>query len=505
MHKTIDEYIASGETKLALEQLGGFLSDLSEKYLNDWFQVSARYHELESEKNRGVLSQNEVEVEMNKINFALLTLLNACREIVRNNLPVTHLSGNPEQNIEQLLRSKLLGKYKVLEKVGEGATGLIFKGRDEFSGRTVAIKVLKVQTTEIQSAAEEVGRVARFKHRGIIKIFDVYFDSFPLCIITEFIDGVSIAKLIQSSGAIPISRTRELICQLGDVLDYIRHRKIRHTTIRPSKIQIDEEGYPVLSPFEVIKSGKSDRNLEKVIQDCAYLSPEKLASVDGGEQFNAQAEERSDQFSIALLAYEMLTGVRLFAGENIPDIIRARVQFFSNARVRQSKLALIDHHPVMKRILAKMLQESPGKRYEDLKSALRAIDALQINEKPWLLKVKDSYQRCLMSNESFIGHFYENLFKALPEAKAMFSGQKDQFRMLQNAVLLLIESDANRHFLERILLSPKHEGLQARHYEIFITQLIQTASEHDEKWNAELNKAWQQATEPALKILKAAQ
>jgi len=501
MDKTIDQLLADGETKQALDKLGGLLKDLSAKYQEDWFAISARFHQLESERRLGHLPEGERHLE-NKINFDLLTLFKDCREIARNYVSPAYLAGGLDQNIEQLLKNKLLGKYKILEKVGEGATGLIYRGKDEFSGRIVAIKVLKVQTSELNRAEAEVEKVTRFKHRGIIKIFDVYFDSYPLCIITEFIDGINLDKLIRSSGAIPLARTRELICQLGDILDYIRHRKVWHTTIRPSKIQIDEEGYPVLSPFEVIKSGKADRNLEKVLQDCAYLSPEKLAVSDGAETYNAQREELSDQFSMGVLAYEMLTGKRLFDGENIPAIIQARYAFFGNARHRQAQLSLLDNYPVMKRILSKMLQEAPEKRYEDLKSALRAIDALVVNEKPWLLKVKDSYQRCLLSSGSFIADFYKNLFKALPEVQSMFSGDKDQHRMLQNAVLLLLESDGNRNFLERILQSPKHGGLQAQHYEVFIAQLIQTAAEHDEKWNEEIRKAWEKTIEPALKIIR---
>ncbi len=149
-----------------------------------------------------------------------------------------------------------------------------------------------------------------------------------------------------------------------------------------------------------------------------------------------------------------------------------------------------------------MLQELPEQRYEDFKSALRAIEAIRVNEKPWLLKVKDSYQRCLLSNGNFIAHFYENLFNVLPEVQSMFSGHKDQHRMLQNAVLLLLESDGNRNFLEHILRSPKHSGLQPQHYEVFIAQLIQTAADHDEKWNEDLRKAWGKTIEPALNIIR---
>ncbi|NUN99408.1 MAG: protein kinase [Saprospiraceae bacterium] len=501
MDKTIDQLLADGETKQALDKLGSLLKDLSLKYQEDWFSISARFHQLESERLRGLLPEGERHLD-NKLNFDLLTLFKDCREIARHYVSPVYLAGGIEQNIEQSLETKLLGKYKVLKKVGEGATGLIFKGKDEFSGRIVAIKVLKVQTSDLKRAADEVEKVTRFKHRGIIKIFDVYFDSYPLCIITEFIDGINLDKLIRGSGPIPLGRTRDLICQLGDTLDYIRHRKVRHTTIRPSKIQIDEEGYPVLSPFEVIKSGRPDRNLEKVIQDCAYLSPEKLAPVDGADQYDAGAEERSDQFSMAVLAYEMLTGMRLFEGENIPEIINSRNSFFSNARFRQEKLGVLDEYPVMKKILAKMLQELPERRYEDLKSALRAIDAMPVVEKPWLLKVKDSYQRCLLSSGDFIAHFYENLFNALPEVKPLFNAHSDQHRMLQNAVLLLLETDSNRNFLERILQSTKHNGLKIQHYEVFIDQLIQTAAQHDAKWNEDLNKAWQKAMEPALKIIR---
>ena len=501
MDKTIDQLLADGETKQALDKLGGLLQDLSGKYQEDWFALSARFHKLESERRLGHLPESERYLE-NKINFDLLTLFKDCREIARNYVSPAYLSVGLDQNFEQLLKIKLLGKYSVLEKVGEGATGLIFKGKDEFSGRIVAIKVLKVQTSELKRAADEIEKVTRFKHRGIIKIFDVYFDNYPFCIITEFIDGISLDQFIRSSGAIPLARTRELLTQLGDTLDYIRYRKVRHTTIRPSKIQIDEEGYPVLSPFEVIKSGKADRNLEKVLQDCAYLSPEKLSQSDGIESYEIQAEERSDQFSMAVLAYEMLTGKRLFGGDNIPKIIQARNLFFGNARHRQVQLSLLNDYPVVKRILSKMLQELPEQRYEDFKSALRAIEAIRVNEKPWLLKVKDSYQRCLLSNGNFIAHFYENLFNVLPEVQSMFSGHKDQHRMLQNAVLLLLESDGNRNFLEHILRSPKHSGLQPQHYEVFIAQLIQTAADHDEKWNEDLRKAWGKTIEPALNIIR---
>ncbi len=505
MNKTIDQLIASGDTKQALEQLGDFLKDLSGKYQDEWFQLSGRFYKLENEQKLGVLSESEKEVGSNKINFDILKLFNDCREVVYKYVPTLHLSGTIDQNIEELLQHKLMGKYKVLKKVGEGTTGLIFKAKDEFSGRVVAIKVLKVRTTELEQAREEVEKVTRFKHRGIIKIFDVYFDRFPHCIITEFIDGINLDKLIQGSGAIPLARTQQLICQLGDILDYIRHRKVWHTTIRPSKIQIDEEGHAVLSPFEVIKSGRPDRNLEKILQDCAYLSPEKLAPVKSNHEFDTSAEERSDQFSIAVLMYEMLTGKRLFEGENIPNIIHARDRFFENQRDRQAKMAAINHYPAMKRVLSKMLQKAPENRYEDLKSALRAIEAVEIQEKPVLLKVKDSYQRCLMSGEDFMADFYDNFFEKLPEAKKMFREDRShQHRMLQNAILLLLEPEGSHASLEHILQSPKHHGLKAQDYEVFIAELIHTVSEHDEKWSKELHKAWQQATEPALKILKAA-
>lgn len=502
MHKTIDQHIAAGETGAALEQTGAFLRGLSDRYLADWFQLSARYGELDGEYKKGMLSHEEYQIELNKIHFALLALFNVCREAVRNHIPATQVPSSHEQNLEQLLKDKLFGKYKVLEKVGEGSTGLVFRGKDEFSGRDVAIKVLKVNTTDLQHAKQEVEQVARFKHRGIIKIYDVYFDSYPRCIITEFISGINLDKLIRNTGALPLARTRELLCQLGDVLNYIRHRKVRHTTIRPSKIHIDEEGQPVLSPFEVIKSGRANRNLEKVLQDCAYLSPEKLALTDSSEPFEALQEEQSDQFSIGVLAYEMLTGRRLFKGESIPDIIEGRNRFFKDSRFRQKQLSALDEYPQMKRILLKMLQQQPARRYDDLKSALRAIDAIRVGEKPWLVKAKDSYNRCLLGDSEFIAHFYQNLFRALPEVQGMFGKDSDQNRMLQNAIILLLESDGNRNFLERIRQSPRHGGLSALHFEIFVEQLIQTASEHDEKWSEELKKAWQQTTEPALKILR---
>ena len=218
---------------------------------------------------------------------------------------------------------KQLGRYEILEELGRGAMGVVFKARDPLIGRLVALKTITA------SVAGEPGLVERFwreakaagalQHANIVTIHDVgEADGVPF-IAMEYLEGESLASLI-SRGA-PLSLTEKVgyLVQTCRALQYAHRRSVIHRDIKPANIVLTVEGVIKVVDFGIARvSDASHTRTGTLLGTLGYMSPQQI--------HGKRADGLSDIWSVGVVLYELLTGRRPFKGGNQADLMRSIMQ-----------------------------------------------------------------------------------------------------------------------------------------------------------------------------------
>ncbi len=517
---TLESLVAQNRVEDALIQLGQLLENLYQRYPNQVTLLQSRIVDNRNRLANGLITEAQSKTEENQIKASLLDLLGVIRSDLRDQFTLLQSASTRTEdrsNLQDYVVSRTRGRYTIKGMLKEGSSLVTFRANDNSTGRDVIIKVLKVDYFKgdigarlTESFRAEVARVRLLKHRNIIKLQDVFFDESPFFVVAEYVWGVNISELLDSIGSIPFFLTLEILIELCDVLDYLRYRQIFHTNIRPSKIMLDEESKPMISPFEVIKAGSTERKMSKFCEDCRYLSPEML---EDGANLEVEPDtlleaEKNDQFCIGLVAYEMLTGEPLFLGKTIPEVILNRRRFFADADLREAKLKKLSDTgcpPEFVAIVRQLLCKNPDERFNSvwqLGDQLRQFRP-KLNSRQYVLL--ESYNRCLAMHPDFIELFYQRFFQAIPGVEQRFPKEnwERQVKMLQAAQRAFLESGEDPSFMFRLPNIRGHAGVTFDQYKLFIETFLQTIAACDPRWELpEVSGAWQQTVDMMLPQLK---
>src|SRR5213083_2991822 len=206
-----------------------------------------------------------------------------------------------------------IGPYELLDAIGAGGMGEVWKARDTRLNRTVAIKVSKEQFSE--RFEQEARAVAALNHPHICQLYDVG----PDYLVMEFIEGA----LLQ--GPLPVEKAVEYAGQILDALDAAHRKGITHRDLKPANILVAKQGIKLLD-FGLAKQSapltEADATLTaaltgkgQILGTLQYMSPEQL--------HGQEADARSDLFAFGCVLYEMLTGKRAFEGHSAASVIAA--------------------------------------------------------------------------------------------------------------------------------------------------------------------------------------
>ena len=282
--------------------------------------------------------------------------------------------------LPQHMTGQVIGHYRVLEKIGSGAMGEVFRARDERLGRDVALKLIRPASSDnpdhLRRFELEARAAAALNHPNIVAVYDVGFSDGTPYIVCELLEGQTLRKRL-SEGALPVRVALDYALQIVQGLIAAHDRRIVHRDLKPENLFVTTDGRVKILDFGVAKlqSAPEDsaRSVEElttvtrsgaVIGTVAYMSPEQLRS--------KPVDHRSDIFSVGAILYEMLAGRRAFRGETEVDTMTAVLLEnppeidLEQARVPESILQIVRH----------CLEKEPENRFQSSRDLAFALETL---------------------------------------------------------------------------------------------------------------------------------
>ncbi|MBI4891288.1 MAG: serine/threonine protein kinase [Acidobacteria bacterium] len=278
---------------------------------------------------------------------------------------------------------RVVAQYEIVERLGAGGMGEVFKARDRKLNRFVALKVLPTDSRQDderrQRFLQEARAASALSHPNIITVHDVISDDAADYLVLEFVNGRSLADLIPRGG-LPASETLRYSIQISSALAAAHAAGILHRDLKPGNVMVNEHGIAKLLDFGLAKrmdsalasTGEEAETVDQaprtmagtILGTASYMSPEQIE----GKALDA----RSDIFSFGLVLYEMLTGQRAFKGDSAITTLTAVLR---DQPPSITQLA-VETPPQYERIIERCLQKHPGERWQsmaDLHAALAGL------------------------------------------------------------------------------------------------------------------------------------
>jgi len=210
-----------------------------------------------------------------------------------------------------------IGKYQVLEKIGVGGFGVVYKGYDPFIKRFVAIKTCTSDEEEIRTRFFQEAEIAgNLQHRNIVTVYDFGLQDGVPYLVQEYLTGEDLDRKIKRRDGISQRERLLYLVQVARGLEYAHSKGVIHRDIKPANIRILEDGTAKIMDFGIAKLAQRQSGLTQTgmtLGTAAYLAPEQIR----GEPI----DPRTDIFSFGILAYELLSYERPFSGEVISTVL----------------------------------------------------------------------------------------------------------------------------------------------------------------------------------------
>ena len=234
-------------------------------------------------------------------------------------------ASNQKKESVQAKRFANFGDYELLEEIGRGGQGVVFRARQKSLNRTVALKIVGLgqwaTSAHLKRFRLEAQAAARLEHSGIVPIHEVGERDGSCYFSMKFVEGGQLDAVVKSATAdssrgerepMPIRRTVELIAKVARIVHYAHEHGILHRDIKPGNILLDQKGEPHLTDFGLARLVESESTVTRtmeVLGTPSYMAPEQAVGN------NAAVSSATDVYGIGAVLYQLLTGHPPFAGE----------------------------------------------------------------------------------------------------------------------------------------------------------------------------------------------
>src|SRR5215472_2981711 len=269
------------------------------------------------------------------------------------------------------------GRYEVLDELGRGTMGVVYRASDPALNRIVAIKSISLagQPPEAQSEyrerfLREAEAAGCLSHPGIITIFDLGEDPETRTpyIVMEYVKG----KSLEQSGKLTSGNAVSLVREMAEALDFAHSRGVIHRDLKPSNILLTEDGHAKIADFGIAKLNLSELTVcGQILGTPAFMSPEQLNG--------RQVDGRSDLFSLGAILYTLLTGHRPFQGNSV-FTVTFKVVHHEPVPVAALNLDLPSG---LNDVVVRAMAKDPAERYRRGKEMARDLQNILDQEEPW--------------------------------------------------------------------------------------------------------------------------
>ena len=261
-----------------------------------------------------------------------------------------------ERRRRSLSSGTKIGKYELREAIRRQPERSLFNAYDPFLDRTVAIKIIQIFTPNsieqheaIDTFFTEARAIARLQHQNIVSVYDAGMGDYEGFMVMEFVHGQSLLQRLKRQNRLPVNEALQIVIQVCHALRYAHGKNIVHRDIKPSNIMLTNEGQVKLVDFGIsFVASDDENNVPGLVGTPSYMAPELLDAKSPSEQ--------SDQFSLGVVLYEMVTGRLPFAGSDAHGVLYKIIN--------EEPAALEQGSASLSQLIFKMLAKDPNERFE---------------------------------------------------------------------------------------------------------------------------------------------
>jgi serine/threonine protein kinase len=259
------------------------------------------------------------------------------------------------------LRQATLGEYEILAELGRGGMATVYLAHDLALDRKVAIKVLApalllMGEGMVERFKREARTAAALSHPHIIPIYAVKESEHVLYFVMKYVQGRALDTVIREVGTLPIPMVQTILAQVGDALSYAHRHGVIHRDIKSANIMLDEDGWAVVTDFGIAKVVQAEglTMTGVTVGTPTYMSPEQCAT--------REVTGASDQYSLGVVAYEILTGRLPFKADSTMSVMYAHF----NERPRPVAELRLDCPANLGAGVMRTLEKDPARRWPSM-------------------------------------------------------------------------------------------------------------------------------------------
>lgn len=209
-------------------------------------------------------------------------------------------------------------RYQLIVRIDSGGTAEVWRARDIRLGRDVAVKVLGAQADRAfrERFTDEAKRAAAVTHPNVVTVYDEGQDGTDAFIVMEYVPGKTLRDIVAASGALPPAEVARLVSQVAAALDATHRAGMVHCDVKPANVIVTDDGVAKLTDFGIARAARGAEERE-LVGTARYVAPERIEG--------RPPTVRSDVYSLALVAFELLAGRPAYAGVETDDLLRDRL------------------------------------------------------------------------------------------------------------------------------------------------------------------------------------
>ncbi|MGB2959739.1 MAG: protein kinase [Bacteroidota bacterium] len=320
-----------------------------------------------------------------------------------------------------------IGKYKIVDELGKGGMGVVYKAYDPVMDREVAIKVILEMALEVPEIKARFYREARtagnLSHENITIIHDVGEDEGKPFIVMEYLPGNDLRELLETNYPLTLLQKLEIAFNVTQGLAFSHSRDIIHRDIKPANIRITDDGKVKIMDFGIARPGSSSlTSTGTLIGTPYYMSPEQIQG--------RKVDKRSDIFSFGVLLYELLTYKKPFTG-NEPTAVMYKI-------VHEEPENAADLEQVcpqtLRDIVSRILEKDPARRYQNFEDIGRDLEFIMNDLRQEGRRKLDAHrkqlEKLLLEARNMIGkRRYREAYNLTDQAASLDAGSSQVLRV----------------------------------------------------------------------------